>query len=217
MNKKRVILCVIIGVLILGSIVFFMKRKSIIPSNEQENVGDTNAGEVVEEFDYDNVEVSTIKFKIKNSTKKDIDKIYIRDNTEENFANELVGVIKDGEEKQVEYGKYASIYLWDFKVAFKDGMEKTLNTQIAANVLYDGATIELVDSEDTVEAINHDMKPVEEITSENTDEEMIDEDENTETDEKEEIEKKDEISDVTNHIDQIVVEPNTKENSESKE
>ena len=203
MNKKIIIIgLVVIVVAIVVLVGVFLGGKK---DTKSETTKDTSGEEVVvDSVDYENAEVSTIKFKIKNSTGKEISKIYIRDNSEENFSNELTGSIKAGEEKQVEYGKYSPIFIWDFKISFKDDIEKTLNTQIAANVLYDGATIELTDNEDTVEAINHDMKPVEEAEnedetgSEENPEETITNENEVETpkdEEKEEKEEKEENKD----------------------
>ena len=92
-----------------------------------------------------------------DSTGKYISKIYMRNNLNENFTDDLTEDIKNGEEKEVEYGNYSPLYSWDMKFVFADGTEKALNSMLAANQLYNEATLELVELGDNIDAVNHDM------------------------------------------------------------
>ena len=120
------------------------------------------------DIDWENVEVTTVNFKLKNSTGKDISKVYIRNNRNENFSDDLTEELKNEEEKDIAYGNYSPLYSWDMKIVFADGTEKTLNSMLAANILYEGATLELLDLGETVDAVNHNLVDVlEEQSAEN--------------------------------------------------
>lgn len=162
--KKQHVIALIIAIVVIISIclivIFKVNKSGENVENKVENTANLSS-----EIDWDNIQVTTATFKFKNSTGKDISKIYIRNNRSENFSDELSGEIKKDEEKEVSYGNYAPYYSWDMKFVFADGTEKTLNSMLAANQLYNGATLELVDLPDTIDAINHEMGTLEEVES----------------------------------------------------
>ena len=157
-SVKSIIICAVVVLIVIICIVLIVngrKNKKVV-----EGQGSETASGQISSINYDNVQVSTVKFKLKNSLSKNISKIYIRDNTNTNFSKELSQAIKDGEEVEVSYGNYNPVFVWDFKIIFEDGTETTLNSLIAANVLYDGAALELVglgENAENVGVINHDM------------------------------------------------------------
>lgn len=157
-----VICAVVVLVLVLVCVLIAVNSKKSTPEEISTELPLDENGNI----DFSNIRVTTIKFRIKNSLGKDIERIYIRDNTNENFSRELSGEIKDGEEVDVEYGNYAAQFIWDFKVVFKDGTDKTLNSMLAANVLYDGASIELVQLGDNIDVVNHDMITFDDLITE---------------------------------------------------
>lgn len=168
-NKKRIIniICVVIALVVICLVIvlaigFSKKGKSKVPEDFGVDSEGNKMYEISKDIDYENAEVSTIKFKLKNNLEKDINKIYIRDNTDENFSREICDELKAGEEKELEYGNYSPVFIWDLKIVTKDGEEKTLNSLLAANILYDGAILELNKSgEDNIEAINPNMDSAE--------------------------------------------------------
>ena len=166
MNSKKVIIgtIVIILIVILCAIVWVINNKAV-DNNKQKN--ETKVKSVMDQSAYEDAKKSAISFKIKNLTGKEIQKIYIKNNTEDDFSVELVSSVKDGKEVEVKCNDYSSLYIWDFKIIFEDNTVKTLSNQIAANIIYDGAVLELVDLEDTVNVINRNAKPVETDLSEN--------------------------------------------------
>ena len=73
----------------------------ILSGNKSSKESNSVQNEVVNNvIDWENIEVTTIKFKLKNSTGKDISKIYMRNNLNENFTDDLAEDIKNGEEKE---------------------------------------------------------------------------------------------------------------------
>lgn len=159
MKKQHVIMLVVVIVIVIAIclIMIFSGNKS-----KQGQDNNSNAVEINPEtdIDWENIEVTTIKFKLINSTGKDISKIYMRNNRNENFSEDLTEEIKNKEEKEVEYGNYSPLYSWDMKIVFADGTEKTLNSMLAANILYEGANLELLDLGETVDAVNHNLVDV---------------------------------------------------------
>ena len=158
--KKQHIIMLVVAIVIVIAICLIM-----IFSGNKSKQGQDNNTNVVEfnpetDIDWENIEVTTIKFKLKNSTGKDISKIYMRNNRNENFSEDLTEEIKNEEEKEVEYGNYSPLYSWDMKIVFADETEKTLNSMLAANILYDEATLELLDLGETVDAVNHNLVDV---------------------------------------------------------
>lgn len=194
MNKKGIIICaVIVAIIIIVCIIVLVAKKG----KEKKVYGfEDGMAEISTDIDYNNIGYSTIRFVIKNSTSKDIKKIYIRDTLTENFSNDLCGEIKKGEEIDVEYGNYSAVLIWDIKVVFDDGTEKTLNSLLAANVLYDGATLELSEIGDNVEAINHDMVTFDENGN------IIDGNDNVETDTTETEGQEEVVEDEVEEIDE---------------
>lgn len=160
-NKKIIIgvVCVLIVIIVLCVVLAIVSKQD--KKESASDFGINSQGELMyepsEDIDFENVEVSTIKFKLKNTLEKNIIKVYIRDNTDENFSRELCGELKAGEEKDLEYGNYAPVFIWDLKMVFEDGEEKTLNSLLAANVFKEGATLELTAVGDSIEAINKNM------------------------------------------------------------
>ena len=155
--KKQHVIALVVAIVVIILICLIM-----ILSGNKSNQGKEDNKNAVEfnpetDIDWENIEVTTIKFKLKNSTGKDISKIYMRNNRNENFTDDLTEDIKNGEEKEVEYGNYSPLYSWDMKFVFADGTEKALNSMLAANQLYNEATLELVELGDNIDAVNHDM------------------------------------------------------------
>lgn len=158
--KKQHIIMLVVAIVIVIAICLIM-----IFSGNKSKQGQDNNSNAVEfnpetDIDWENIEVTTIKFKLINSTGKDISKIYMRNNRNENFSEDLTEEIKNKEEKEVEYGNYSPLYSWDMKIVFADGTEKTLNSMLAANILYEGANLELLDLGETVDAVNHNLVDV---------------------------------------------------------
>ena len=152
--KKQHVIALVVAIVVIILICLIM----ILSGNKSSKESNSVQNEVVNNvIDWENIEVTTIKFKLKNSTGKDISKIYMRNNLNENFTDDLTEDIKNGEEKEVEYGNYSPYYSWDMKFVFADGTEKTLNSMLAANQLYNEATLELVELGDNIDAVNHDM------------------------------------------------------------
>ena len=152
--KKQHVIALVVAIVVIILICLIM----ILSGNKSSKEGNSVQNEVVNnDIDWENIEVTTIKFKLKNSTGKDISKIYMRNNLNENFTDDLAEDIKNGEEKEVEYGNYSPYYSWDMKFIFADGTEKALNSMLAANQLYNEATLELVELGDNIDAVNHDM------------------------------------------------------------
>ena len=159
MKKQHVIMLVaaIVIVIVICLIMIFSGNKSKQGQDNNSNAVEFNPET---DIDWENIEVTTIKFKLINSTGKDISKIYMRNNRNENFSEDLTEEIKNKEEKEVEYGNYSPLYSWDMKIVFADGTEKTLNSMLAANILYEGANLELLDLGETVDAVNHNLVDV---------------------------------------------------------
>ena len=199
-TKKPIIICVV-AVLILIILC------AILISNSKKNSGTEQQSELILDengnIDFSKVQVITIKFKLQNSLGKDIEKIYIRDNTNENFSRELSKEIKDGEIVDLEYGNYSPVFTWDFKIVFKDGTETTLNSLIAANMLYDGATLELVKlGESNVGVENHEMITFDGLGEETSTEETTEEETEEETDEAEPTEDVENVVEETNTVEE---------------
>ena len=160
MKKKHVIALVVAIVLIIAIclIMIFTDNKSEKKRNSVQNEA-VNTG-----IDWEHVEVTATKFKLQNKTGKDISKIYIRNNRTENFQDEISGEIKNDEEKELTYSNYSPLYSYDMEIHFADGTKKSLNSMLAANEIYEGATLELTDLEETVSAVNHNMGVPEDVT-----------------------------------------------------
>ena len=161
MKKQHVIMLVVVIVIVIVIAICLI----MIFSGNKSKQGQDNNSNAVEfnpetDIDWENIEVTTIKFKLINSTGKDISKIYMRNNRNENFSEDLTEEIKNKEEKEVEYGNYSPLYSWDMKIVFADGTEKKLNSMLAANILYDEVTLELLDLGETVDAVNHNLVDV---------------------------------------------------------
>ena len=174
-TKKPIIICVV-AVLILIILC------AILISNSKKNSGTEQQSELILDengnIDFSKVQVITIKFKLQNSLGKDIEKIYIRDNTNENFSRELSKEIKDG-------------------------TETTLNSLIAANMLYDGATLELVKlGESNVGVENHEMITFDGLGEETSTEETTEEETEEETDEAEPTEDVENVVEETNTVEE---------------
>lgn len=173
-NKKAVIgiVCAILLIIIICVISAIAFKPNKNKSENANTFGKNDQGELMyepsDDIDFENVEVYTIKFKLKNTLEKNISKVYIRNNTEENFSTEICGELKAGEEKELEYGNYAPVFVWDLKVVFDDGEEKTLNSLLAANILYEDATLEITPIGDGIQAVNNNMNA--ENVQEGTDE-----------------------------------------------
>ena len=171
-NKKGIIIaicCIMIIALIICVILTFAQKKP--SSSEEKNTNDFGIDasgnkmyEESEDIDYENAEIKTIKFTLKNMTDKKITQIYLRDNTEERFMREICSELESGKEAEIEYEKYSPVFIWDLKVVYSDGEEKTLNSLLAANILYDGAILELSDVGENIEVTNKDM-----VSAENAD------------------------------------------------
>ena len=198
MKKQHVILLIVAIVVIVAIclVMIFTGNKSKQGKEDNQNAVEFNPET---DIDWENVEVTTVNFKLKNSTGKDISKIYIRNNRNENFSDDLSEEIKNEEEKDIAYGNYSPLYSWDMKIVFADGTEKTLNSMLAANILYEGATLELLDLGETVDAVNHNLVDVlEEQSAENPE---ANPEENPETTPEENAE--------------VSIEENTEENTEA--
>ncbi len=167
MKKQHVIMLIVAIVVIVAIclVMIFTGNKSKQGKEDNKNAVEFNPET---DIDWENVEVTTVNFKLKNSTGKDISKVYIRNNRNENFSDDLTEELKNEEEKDIAYGNYSPLYSWDMKIVFADGTEKTLNSMLAANILYEGATLELLDLGETVDAVNHNLVDVlEEQSAEN--------------------------------------------------
>ena len=157
MKKKYIVIIVLVIIFVLINTIWSIKKISKIMNKEKDISNNSQ-----ESIDWDNIEADSIKFKIKNSTGNNISKIYIKNNKSEDYLDIVLEEINDEEEKEVTYSNYSQLYSWDMKIVFEDGTEKNLESNLAANELYNGATIEFTDLGSSISAVNPNMgNPIE--------------------------------------------------------